>query len=209
MKLSLENWIFVFGRLYSPPFASRFLFYRLLDLDCSVLVYHEETSTAVTREQPGTHLCEVAVKEPEKFFVQYATSANARLPEFAALPSEELPLPLERSAEHRIGPVHLRLTPYKVPGKQMLIPEYPATTVFEHAIENTDFSISGPALRAPKELVGLPDESLALFWGVTLTNTATNKAYNLASTQNWTLAAQTSEDSLSHLRFRFEMKAKS
>jgi len=191
LLLSPSDWIYLGpGRLYGPPFVSRFLLYRLHDADCCLLVSHEATVGSAFHNQQGLSVCEARVHEPTVAYVRFATAVNASWVELSGLAPETVPLQEARNSTQKLGPITVRIHPQGLDLEKMH--DLAAGEGGIYPIGKTEYSVMSPAslFNIGKAVFSGCDQfSKFRCWRVSVAMERGNRKYDLQSDRHWTLTA--------------------
>lgn len=206
MTISQSTWIYDgLGNLYGPPFVTRCLLYRLYDIDCSVLLYHERN---VTRRG----LVEFAYQEIKEVHVHHLGSASVPLIELVGAPASKIALSKRSPAQSRVGQIMVRAERVYLKCKDMVMAlpclewnrlsvdesirsaySIPALRAgagypFEHQICGSSYSIRSESV-GPVEMTAAPLEANMCCWKVSVENLSSLEGYGLGESCKWKLIA--------------------
>jgi hypothetical protein len=192
MKLSPSAWINCGGTgdLFSPPFLSRCLLFRLYDVNYSLLVYHEQTSScSYDGEKNGVFSFTGSQGKPEAIHVHLAPSTRPYAGHLIKRPSTRLDLPEFSAVQRSFGEIALKVEPFGLPGPEMHIVGRNCAGGVERQIANTAYCIrsSGPPVNLGKGLQGAP--GVFKCWKISVMRHSSQECYGLDSVRDWSVKA--------------------
>ena len=197
MVLSESDVILVgIGHLYGPPFLSRFLLYRLFDINRTVLICHKSTNEVATNSNYFTHASTVVqCGLPTKVYVHFCVeSANATLEELLRLPANEISIKKNGTSYQRYNSLTISIEDsyWESTEKQVMV----FRGLYQESVrlEQSEFCVSGPLhiARTPEKVVLAKMKSHCL--KVYVSDSSSGINYNLHKNGNWELTALDMED---------------
>lgn len=188
MKFLTTDWLLNGpGSLYSPPFVSKCLLYRLHDIDCSLLVHHEETVTSSPGKWVGrTFAIETVARVPDVIFVCHAPSAECSLAELRGTAPARISISRHASSEHSFSNVAIKVEPVELQIVDMVFVAGDNGRSVEYQIANTSYSVKTSA-RVQK----MDKYSKGAFplWKVSVLGGGNTGPYDFFAEREWELAA--------------------
>jgi hypothetical protein len=187
--LSSSVWIHTgTGCLYSPPFVSRCVVYRLYDISLSLLLYHDPTvSSCVGAESDGGEIAVNTIwRQPEAIYVHLSPSTNNSVEKLIEEPRTRLEIDNSCSSEQSFRDIALHVEPIRLPLKDMLIVGRGGDRVVDRRITNTAYCVRSSArLAAP----GIDLGQSFRCWKLSIFSRDKKRTYDHYSGQEWSLTA--------------------
>jgi hypothetical protein len=193
MKLSAAAWISCSsGVLFSRPFLSRCLLYRLYDVNYSLLVHHKPTvSSSYEGMQNGVFSFTCVASEADAIHIHLAPSVRLKVTDLIKLPSIRLDLSKTSAGHRSLGEISIKVEPHLLPNKDMYIGGKERGSSFEQQIANTAYCVKGSR---PAVNLGMGQEGERQCWKVSVMSAARNQSYGLDSARDWSLTAAQLDD---------------
>jgi hypothetical protein len=188
--LSTSAWIYYgSGELYGPPFVTRCLFYRLHDINCSILVYHKPNVTSgpskVIKHRFATvsHFTSVCHAVTE-VYVHYANSSTTALSKLASSTPIELKFSDDLSLQCTFGETGVILERFQLPCNEMFSAFPGRGRQFEEQISGTDYWVKGPVAvtnmgKELEEKTGAASETKMRCWKLSVGDLSRRQYYDL------------------------------
>jgi hypothetical protein len=147
LSLAVTDWVYVGpGGLYSPPFVSRILLYRLRDLGCSILIHHENNvRSSIHDDADGREsICEAVVHSLDAAEVRFVSSATESLGGLLKVPSTVITVSGSRAAQQTFGKVTVFVERYNLRIGGMHDLAAGSRPYYEYHIATTPYSIVSP-----------------------------------------------------------------
>ena len=178
------------GRLYGPPFLSRFLLFRLRKCNRAVLVYHRERSFSAS-SMCGSAVEMVAARRwPTTAYVQYCPdSALISVENLLKLPATEVPLPKNGVAVNSFDNLTIRIEPFDLMFTEKMIVAYAKVPQNTLKIASSNYHARGPVNISywPEEAQSRDMKLHCL--KVSVNDIHNGQSYNLESEWDWSLTA--------------------
>ena len=190
MKLSPTAWIdWGSGSLFSPPFRSSCLLFRLYDINYSLLAHHEPTGSCTFTGVENNVFSFKAVGGgmAETLHVHHAPSARHSVDDLLKLPSVELSLTGTSAFQRSFGEVALNLEPVILATEEMHMVGGDGHDVVEQQIGDTPYSLKSPG-QAFNLGNGLPGTFPC--WKVSVTNASRREPYGFDKPRDWCLVCK-------------------
>jgi len=178
------------GRLYGPPFLSRFLLYRLFDLNQAILICHRETSSVSASSHGKLTAMRATYVPPAVIYAHCCCeSAIANVEELLRLPAVEIPAPANKAIIERLNDLAIRLEEYNLALTEKLIVAYEKEPRHTMPIEKSSYRVTGPINVAywPDRIQSANIKRHCIKVSVSKWNTKT--CYNIESVADWGLSA--------------------
>jgi len=192
MELSTSDWIYHGpGELSSGVFLSRFLLFRVYELNCSVLVYHEPAVAGRFVDRMPLTMSYI-VTRPEAIYVHFASGSRTTLDELKTVEPHRMTLSQDKPVEHVIGNLGIQAKPHGLSADGMVSFGWERNSTIEYPIANSAYCIQSqvPLLALGKQVPA--DDARLKCWKVILKSE--NGPYDLISSRDWSLSAFDIED---------------
>lgn len=160
MQIAKNEWIMVgAGKLFSAPFFSRVLLFRLHDIGSSFLVYHDEThvvsdvnTTAMAPKIPDLvninlgHVV-MATKVPGSPSVSThycASSSSIAFEDLMNLPARRMSFDECASGFTDYGKIAFRIEPFLLPCSKRLLLAHQGRPTQNFSVEGSNYAVTGP-----------------------------------------------------------------
>lgn len=188
MMLSPSDWIYDgSGLLYTAPFVSRCLLYRLHDDNCSVLVLHEPAVSSTVRhdEKTGAFHCNAVVREPDCFLIHFADSSEALVEDIV----NARPMRVKTTtAGHSFDKVSVEVAPYQLEAKRMF-DVVGSSATNEHQIAHKCYRVRSRGTITHLGKAAPQQGTFFQCWKVSVVSNENKRSYSLDSPCKWSLAA--------------------
>lgn len=160
MPIAKDEWIMVgAGKLFSAPFFSRILLFRLHDIKSSFLVYHDEThvvseiaTTAMAAKIPdlaninlGHVVMATKVPGTPNISVHYcASSSSLAFEDLMNLPAKRMSFDEWASGVTNFGNIAFRIEPFLLPCSKRLLLAHQGRPTQSFSMEGANYIITGP-----------------------------------------------------------------
>jgi hypothetical protein len=208
MELSQNEWIMVgAGKLFSAPFVSRVLLYRLHDIKYSFLVYHERThgthvlagveNVALARkvhELPEINVGPVVMAtkacDSPIISIHYCpTSCSIAFEDLVKLPARRLSFEECISSVNNFGKIAFCIEPFSLPYSKRMLIARPNLGAKKFIMEGSDYTVTGPVGIADVPDSIPTDKVRRRCWKIQLHNVESKIRYEMGECAHWSLAA--------------------
>lgn len=194
MMLSKSAWIYEgSGVLYSSPFVTRCLLYRLHDVNSSILIYHEPNVTSVDasdKTSPNIHVFHTVCHQVNEVFVHYVNSSVTPLKDLVHSPSIQLKLSDSLRPQCAFGEIGVKVERFHLPCKEMLAAFRGQGSRFECQISETPYRVRG--LEVSLHKIGSKSEMQEVqmhIWRLTIGDFSKKEYYDYSGSREWSLTA--------------------
>jgi hypothetical protein len=191
--LSDSSWIYYGpGSLYGAPFVTRCLLYRLHDIDCSILAYHEQNVFSepefVGRKGDAnvTHFQSTCYPVTRICFHQSNSSLSTR-EELLDLPSNHLDLSDTSNLQMSFDQARITVEHIQLSCKEMFAAFPNLNAQFEDQISGTDYQVKGSVV--VKYMGEAAPEVKFRCWKLSVENLIQKKYYDTWTPLEWSLTA--------------------
>jgi hypothetical protein len=198
--LSRSSWFYFGpGNLYGAPFVTRCLLYRLHDINCSVLIYHEQNVTArviESKEGPKVRRFESVCHAVTEVYVHYANSSTVALSKLLNSQPIQLPLSDNTSPQCKFGETGVMLERLQLPCKEMFSAFPGRGRQFEEQISETPYWVKGPVAvdNLGKKLEEEGELAQMRCWKISVGDLSRERYYDITEPGNWNLTAMYVEE---------------
>jgi len=205
MELTQNEWIMVgAGKLFSAPFVSRVLLYRLHDIKYSILVYHERTHVLsdveivpLAREVHGLPEINIGhvvmatkIRESPLISIHCCySSSSISFEDLVNLPAKRMTFEECLSSANDFHKIALRLEPFSLPYSKRMLIARPNLGTKKFILEGSDYTVTGPVGIADVPDSIPTDKVRRRCWKIRLHNVESKIRYEMGECAHWSLAA--------------------
>jgi hypothetical protein len=192
LELSRDDCIYVgIGSLYGAPFLCSHLIYRLFDLNCALLIYHEAVSGGATVNScDNVSLIATSVRPVTSIHVHCSfKSASADFADLLNLPSTRVSLTANNPATADFNDLSIQIEPFVLPFTEKLIMACEPFPPREFRIAQSAFHVNGPLDVSSWPAKVQAGNLKQRCWKLLVNFTKHKTSYNLKSECDWSLTA--------------------
>jgi hypothetical protein len=178
------------GRLFSPPFLSRFLLYRIFESNQALLFHHLETGSVSATSQGKVTTMIATYIAPTVIYAHYCSkSASDNVEDLLKLPAKEMRVPTNTPTIEQFDDLDVRSEAFALPFSDKKIIAIAKEQRPTMAIGKSDYRVTGPVNVSlwPGKVQTAKLKICCTKLSVYKRNTKAH--YNVQSVSNWSLTA--------------------